>query len=129
MTTTVTRQIVYIDEELCDGCGACVSPCAGGAIVIIDGKAKVLREELCDGAGSCLGICPTGALGVETRETVAFDDAAAGEHVVDQHDTGAAEACFLCGTSEDSAPLLAVRIGGLAKWCCTGCLPRLIHGS
>jgi ferredoxin len=128
MTTTVTRQIVYIDEELCDGCGVCVSPCAGGAIAIVDGKAKVLREELCDGAGSCLGICPTGALGVETRETVAFDDAATAEHGAGQPDAGALETCFLCGTAEDTAPLLAVRMGGQAKWCCTRCLPRLIHG-
>ena len=62
MTTTVTRQIVHIDEELCNGCGVCVSPCAEGAIVLIDGKARVVKEELCDGAGFCLGVCPTGAL-------------------------------------------------------------------
>jgi NAD-dependent dihydropyrimidine dehydrogenase PreA subunit len=128
MTTTVTRQIVHIDENLCDGCGICVSPCAEGAIAIIDGKAKVLREELCDGAGNCLGVCPTGALGIETRETVAFDKAAAAERDVVQPDSGALETCYLCGASEDTAPLLAVRMGGQANWCCTRCLPRLIHG-
>jgi len=62
------RQIVRIDEELCNGCGACVTPCAEGAIQLINGKARVVREELCDGAGFCLGVCPTGALTIETRE-------------------------------------------------------------
>ncbi len=71
-TTTVTRQIVHIDEALCNGCGVCVSPCAEGAIVLVDGKAKVVKEELCDGAGFCLGVCPTGALTLEVRETVPY---------------------------------------------------------
>ena len=80
MSTTITRQIVRIDEELCNGCGVCVSPCAEGAIVIVDGKAKVVREELCDGAGFCLGVCPTGALTLETRDAVPFDHDAAEPH-------------------------------------------------
>jgi NAD-dependent dihydropyrimidine dehydrogenase PreA subunit len=38
MSETITRQIVRIDEDLCTGCGACVSPCAEGAIVMEGGK-------------------------------------------------------------------------------------------
>jgi len=128
MTSTVKRQIVHIDEGLCTGCGVCVSPCAEGAIVIVDGKAKVVREELCDGAGFCLGVCPTGALTIEERETVPFDHSAVEEHLAETPSTYIAQTCFNCGTDEDHAPLLPVRTQGTSTWVCTRCLPALIHG-
>ena len=42
MTTKVVRDIIKIDEERCDGCGACVLSCAEGALQIVDGKAKLI---------------------------------------------------------------------------------------
>ncbi len=128
MTTTVTRQIVKIEEELCDGCGLCVSPCAEGAIEMVDGKAKVISDELCDGAGFCLGVCPTGALTIEARETVPFDHHAVEEHVAELPKTYIAQTCFRCGTTEDDSPLMPVRNAGESTWVCTRCLPTLIHG-
>lgn len=128
MSTTITRQIVRIDEDLCTGCGLCVSPCAEGAIQIIDGKAKVIREELCDGAGFCLGVCPTGALTIETREAPAFDHEAAEEIIAEKLKTYIPQVCFRCGTDEDHAPLMPVRTEGQSTWVCTRCLPALIHG-
>lgn len=128
MSTTVMRQIVRIDEELCNGCGLCVSPCAEGAIVIVDGKAKVVREELCDGAGFCLGVCPTGALSLEHREAVPFDHDAAQPIIEQKRATYIAQHCHRCGASEDERALLPVRVAGDSTWVCTRCLPALIHG-
>lgn len=48
------RKIIHIDEEKCDGCGACVNACHEGAIDLINGKAKLMREHYCDGLGDCL---------------------------------------------------------------------------
>jgi MinD superfamily P-loop ATPase len=122
------RQIVRIDEELCNGCGACVAPCAEGAIVLVDGKARVVREELCDGAGFCLGVCPTGALSIEARETVPFDEHAAEVNVAGRAKTYIEQACHVCGRGEDSRVLIPCRKAGESLWVCTRCLPALIHG-
>ncbi len=124
----VIRQIVKIDEELCNGCGLCVIPCAERAIELVDGKARVLREELCDGAGFCLGVCPTGALSIEERETVPFDEAAVEEGRHGSAPSHIAQTCFHCGSTEEAATLLPCRRQGRSLWVCTHCLPVLIHG-
>ena len=70
------RKIIKIDEEKCNGCGACASACHEGAIGIINGKAKLLREDYCDGLGDCLPVCPVDAIAFEDREAQAYDEAA-----------------------------------------------------
>ncbi len=70
------RRIIKIDEEKCNGCGACATACHEGAIDMIDGKAKLVREHYCDGLGDCLPACPTGAISFEEREAPAYDEAA-----------------------------------------------------
>ena len=70
------RKIIRIDEEKCNGCGACASACHEGAIGMVNGKAKLLREDYCDGLGDCLPTCPTDAISFEEREAPAYDEAA-----------------------------------------------------
>ncbi|MBQ8817730.1 MAG: 4Fe-4S binding protein [Clostridia bacterium] len=70
------RKIIKIDEEKCNGCGACAAACHEGAIEMIDGKAKLTREDYCDGLGDCLPACPTDAISFEEREAPAYNEEA-----------------------------------------------------
>lgn len=70
------RKIIKIDEEKCNGCGACAKACHEGAIEMINGKARLTREDYCDGLGDCLPACPTNAISFEEREAPAYDEKA-----------------------------------------------------
>ncbi|MBU8934851.1 MAG: 4Fe-4S binding protein [candidate division Zixibacteria bacterium] len=85
------REIIEIDEELCDGCGDCVTACHEGAIQIVDGVAKVVNDSYCDGLGDCIGECPLGAITIIEREAIDFDEAAVEKH--------------LATTTDNSSPL------------------------
>ncbi|MDO4870191.1 MAG: 4Fe-4S binding protein [Bacillota bacterium] len=70
------RKIIKIDDDKCNGCGACAAACHEGAIGMVGGKAKLLRDDYCDGLGDCLPECPTGAISFEEREAKAYDEKA-----------------------------------------------------
>lgn len=67
------RKIVHIDEEKCNGCGACTVACHEGAIVMASGKAKLIRDDYCDGLGDCLPACPADAIRIIEREAADYD--------------------------------------------------------
>ena len=75
------RTVIKIDEELCNGCGACVSGCHEGALQLIDGKARMISDLYCDGLGACIGECPVGAIEFEMREAEPYNEYAVMERI------------------------------------------------
>lgn len=137
MASDTEHPVITIDEDACTGCGLCVTECAEGAIEIVDGKARVVGEWLCDGIGHCVGACPAGALSVETRADTP-SHAEREDQLPVTADPGPAAplgagaeepacVCSICGESEHAATLVAIRSKGEGGWCCTRCLPSLIH--
>ncbi len=55
--------VATVDEEVCVGCGNCVSICTYNAVEL-DPELKVARvnEGLCEGCGACAATCPSGAI-------------------------------------------------------------------
>lgn len=68
------REVVKIDENLCNGCAECVPACHEGALQIIDGKARLISDLMCDGLGACLGHCPMDAITIEKREAEPYNE-------------------------------------------------------
>jgi ferredoxin len=78
------RKIIYIDDELCNGCGQCIPNCPEGALQLIDGKARLISDLFCDGLGACIGECPLGAITIEEREAQSYDERRVMENVIAQ---------------------------------------------
>jgi NAD-dependent dihydropyrimidine dehydrogenase PreA subunit len=79
---SMKRNIIRIDESLCNGCGSCIPNCPEGAIQMIDGKARLISDLFCDGLGACLGHCPEGAITVEEREAEPYDERKVMENII-----------------------------------------------
>ena len=53
--------MIYVDRELCTGCGICLPACNHGALSL-RGNAVIVDESLCSSCGRCTDTCLTGAI-------------------------------------------------------------------
>ena len=72
---TKVKAEIRINEELCTGCGLCVSVCKDFGIEIANGKVRETGHPIfgCIGCGHCMAICPSGAIEILGR-TLSPDD-------------------------------------------------------
>ncbi len=108
------RDIVVINEELCNGCGACIPNCHEGALTIVDGKAKLISDPMCDGLGACLGHCPQGAISITQRDADPFDEKYSPEGCHSGGCPGSAEQVF--AVRKPAVASLAETPSGLSHW-------------
>ena len=114
----MVRKIIHIDEEKCNGCGACASACHEGAIGMVGGKAKLLRDDYCDGLGDCLPACPTGAISFVEREAAAYNEQAVQSNKAKQH-TGCPGRQMRRFDRTEKAPASAAKpVSQLGQWPC-----------
>ena len=112
----MVRRIIQIDEEKCNGCGACAAACHEGAIGMVDGKAQLLRDDYCDGLGDCLPACPTGAITFVEREAAAYDEAAVLAQKEKSNCTGGCPGSKLKVLKPAAAPVAAPQQSQLRQW-------------
>ena len=59
--------MVYVDENLCTGCGVCIDSCNREAITM-RGDTAFIDENLCTSCGRCVDACLTSAIIMEPDE-------------------------------------------------------------
>ncbi len=62
-TCQLWRVIPRINRQKCTGCGSCEALCPAQAVVVIEGRAVIVRPEACTYCDVCETFCPEGAIG------------------------------------------------------------------
>lgn len=116
------RKIIKINEDKCNGCGACAAACHEGAIEMINGKARLTREDYCDGLGDCLPACPVDAITFEEREAPEYNEEAVRQAKMQKF--GANLPCGCPGTQSkaikrEAEPVKSASVASqLSQWPC-----------
>ena len=53
--------VAVVDEDICSGCGICISTCPYDARKLDEDNVAIVEEVLCEGCGACISACPSGA--------------------------------------------------------------------
>jgi Fe-S-cluster-containing hydrogenase component 2 len=53
--------MIFVNYEVCNGCGECVSVCSTGAMILQNNHAFI-DQELCQGCEICVETCPQGTI-------------------------------------------------------------------
>jgi NADH-quinone oxidoreductase subunit F len=53
---------LYVDPDLCDGCGKCLEACPSAAISGGDGLIHVINTDICNKSMECMRVCPKEAV-------------------------------------------------------------------
>ncbi|MBD3289594.1 4Fe-4S dicluster domain-containing protein [candidate division KSB1 bacterium] len=56
--------MISIDQQKCNGCGACMDACSTGAIYMVDERASV-DAGVCNECVDCVNVCPNNAIQLE----------------------------------------------------------------
>jgi ferredoxin len=62
-TKIITNLRIFIDRDICNGCGMCGEVCPFGLPQSTEsGKYEIIRVDLCTECSACKRNCPTGAI-------------------------------------------------------------------
>jgi len=57
-----TKNMPWVNEDMCAGCGVCVDDCPVGAITLKDDRKAIINEDECIRCGRCHDVCPREAV-------------------------------------------------------------------
>lgn len=64
--------MIYVDQNLCSGCGTCIEECGQGALSMV-GNTATIDQDRCTSCGRCVDACLTGAIVVMEVDPVMGD--------------------------------------------------------
>jgi ferredoxin len=57
-----TKNMPWVNEDMCVGCGVCIDDCPVGAITLEKNQKAVINEDECIRCGRCHDVCPREAV-------------------------------------------------------------------